>query len=177
MFVLTEAVRHNLDFDEDILESSVTFVKVGILGHIGIDRFGARLDVARSADESVVEAELDVSLLRADDLTSHVPDAEDFRAVGEEEAVLGLGQPPLGGVECGVVKVGVVRADCFDVVALNCGCQDFADLVEGADFEGAGLDAFEVLRDFIVVVGALHQLGFTIEDIGDDKAIGFVDRA
>ena len=106
-----------------------------------------------------------------------MPDTEDFCAVGEEEAVLALGQPTLGSVQRGIVKVGIVRADGFDLVLVYCLFQHIAHLIERAHLERLVVDTFEVLRDFGGIVGGFHQLGFVEENVGHNETVSFADIA
>jgi len=150
--MLSEAMRHDFDFDLDIFKTCMRFVKIGVVLHVGIDGFRARFDIARRAFKSVIEAEAGERLLHTDCLASHVPNAKDFRAVGEKIAVLGLGQPPLRRVEGGGIKPRIVRAHRFDVVPPDCVTDAGAGFIERADAERGAVDAFEVLRDLRGVV-------------------------
>ena len=170
-FVLAQTVGENLRFNQHIFKSGVALFVFFVLCHIGVDYFGARLYVARWRDKTVFKAEPHIILLSADYLTSHMPDAVDFRAVGEEVAVPRFREPPLSGVEGARIKARIVGADRFDVPLFERLKENFARLGESLDNEQPVVDALDVLRDFFSVVGALHQRSFAVEDVGHDEAI------
>ena len=106
-----------------------------------------------------------------------MPDADKFCAVREEIAELGLREPTFGHVEGVAVKVGVVGGNGGDVVALEEAEDVLARLVEIQDFMLTAREGFEVLRDFLGIVGRGHELALLHENIRDEDGAGFVDTA
>lgn len=86
--MLCIALGENLSFNQHILKSGVALIEVAIFCHISVDDLRACLNVATLGEVAVLEAEPHIIPLGANQLASHMPNAPDFCAVGQEVAVL-----------------------------------------------------------------------------------------
>jgi len=176
--VLSDAVGENVNLDVGVLKSHVLLLEASALIHVGVYRFGTRLDsVIILGSETIVLTESAVALLKADSLASHMPNALDLSTVGKEPTILGLGEPPLRGIERVTVEVGIVGVDFLDVIPLHNIENVGAGGIERNLAELIVAESFTIERNLVCVIRGIHEYRLPIKNVFDDEREGFIDVA
>ena len=178
-----ETPFHDCGFDEYVVVTAMFFLIARGEGEIAIDSFsaGAVIFGVRVActigSEVVFFAEIAVCGALAKRLTSHVPNAHKFDAIGEEPTEFGFGEPTESVVERVTVESCIVCGNSCDVVVVNKGEDVGASIFKRLAIAATCGNVGTVCGNLCGIVSRGHEFGFEYENVGDCEGEGFVDAA
>ena len=176
--MLSEAIEHNLRFNQHIFKPSVAFLKLVITGDKAPQDFGGLAASTIFQHIAVLLTECLIGRHFADNILCHFHGVPDFHAVEWKPVPeTACGGVTLCYIQSVIVKAGVMGGYLFNAPLLDSVKHSLADFVGACHLAATCPQFLDIAGNFPVIVSSPHKVTLVTENVTVDITCGFVDIA
>nr|DAG20777.1 MAG TPA: hypothetical protein [Caudoviricetes sp.] len=176
--MLSEAIEHNLRFNQHIFQPGVAFFKLVIAGDETPQDFGSFAASAIFQHIAVFLAERFIGGHFTDDVLRHLHGIPNLHAVEREPvAKTARGDITLCDIQSVIVKAGIMCGYLFNAPLLDSIQHSPTDFVGACHLAATRPQFLDIAGDFPIIISRPHKVTLITENVTIDITRGFVDIA